>query len=296
MSTPNKNESKCVCACHDTEWNSAKKHAPVVHDRKCCENMNGSLSQEQASELHSGKGELFNGTIDCTCSDCVPQSTEVTEEKCESCLAGFSKEDIMGNCTCDTEEIKCPLPNCVGWGEHNCTGLCNVCKVPLNQEGNINCSVKHKSTQSTKVACQKFDCSKHNDGYGTACDDDHNPVPTQPTVGEWEEEFFNQFCRKYIGRDSTYIQWKEFKDDNANTVPCPNEIIFFIKQLEQEARQRTMAEALKFAEDRQLKWVEQGKKEERDKVVNDLKDICNRIRTEKGLSRALANYIAKLNQ
>lgn len=37
-------KSKCNCACHDTEWNSARKHTPVEHDNKCCDEMNGYLS------------------------------------------------------------------------------------------------------------------------------------------------------------------------------------------------------------------------------------------------------------
>lgn len=35
---------KCICACHDTEWNSPKLHLPVEHDTQCCENMNGYMS------------------------------------------------------------------------------------------------------------------------------------------------------------------------------------------------------------------------------------------------------------
>lgn len=34
---------KCICACHGTEFNSMKKHSPVIHDTQCCINMNGSI-------------------------------------------------------------------------------------------------------------------------------------------------------------------------------------------------------------------------------------------------------------
>lgn len=42
-----KEETKCICACHDTEFNSMKKHAPVKHDKECCSEMNGTLSKQE---------------------------------------------------------------------------------------------------------------------------------------------------------------------------------------------------------------------------------------------------------
>lgn len=38
-------------------------------------------------------------------------------KKCESCLAGFSKEELLGNCTCMPEEKECEYG-------HNCTSRC----------------------------------------------------------------------------------------------------------------------------------------------------------------------------
>lgn len=52
MNTQDKLEEKCMCACHDTEWNTALKHSPVEHERKCCEKMNGYLEQGKEEQAY----------------------------------------------------------------------------------------------------------------------------------------------------------------------------------------------------------------------------------------------------
>jgi len=60
MNTPKEQENKCICACHDTEWNSYKKHNPVEHDTKCCDKMNGSLTPQHLSTENTLREEFIN--------------------------------------------------------------------------------------------------------------------------------------------------------------------------------------------------------------------------------------------
>lgn len=56
---------KCNCACHDTEFNSSKLHAPVLHAFKCCENMNGILKKTHKNEI-----KKFGGWWERECLKC----------------------------------------------------------------------------------------------------------------------------------------------------------------------------------------------------------------------------------
>lgn len=47
------------------------------------------------------------------------------------------------------------------------------------------------SQSEPKSACQKFDCSKHNGGYGTPCNDDYNIASAESP--DWMEEFDEEF-------------------------------------------------------------------------------------------------------
>ena len=42
----------------------------------------------------------------------------MSERKCPKCLAGYSKEDIVGSCTCDNPRINNMPSDFIGGSEH----------------------------------------------------------------------------------------------------------------------------------------------------------------------------------
>lgn len=51
MKKKKQQDKKCICACHGNEWNSMRKHAPVIHDRKYCDNINGSVPSQPTEDV-----------------------------------------------------------------------------------------------------------------------------------------------------------------------------------------------------------------------------------------------------
>ena len=122
-------------------------------------------------------------------SEIAPYDVDMICEKCgKLCDTVEVSQDHKSNCKLDCQldcQPKVPQEEC------NCKYCKHFKKVP--QEGNkmwwdIN------AQKVPQEECSKFDCSKHNDGYGLPCDDDHNPISSDFTTKM--EEFDKKFIRK----------------------------------------------------------------------------------------------------
>lgn len=88
----------CKCACHNTEWNGPNLHAPVEHDRKCCDFMNGYVKPPTINDGISNTDQTSNPTLDNELESILDDLRYDIEDVCDDKYVGWVKpiEELSG--------------------------------------------------------------------------------------------------------------------------------------------------------------------------------------------------------
>lgn len=155
--------------------------------------------------------------------------------------------------TPDTNKEK---SKCCGYGNYE--GHCAGCHKPFNSQPIVNQPEKY--CKHTNGSYEKQDIK--------FCVDCHDYL-SQPST-DWFEEFDNKFGG--LG----YVN-----PDGSRTYGTKHYAIqSFISEKIEEARKEYTKEALKFCEDKQLKWMKQGRQEERERIRKHIKEMLRIVDTE----------------